>query len=84
MNCQRNANSVLPTELPHKFSYIVAIFIHNHFESPNSLFNENYLNKILRWDTYISDWIFGKLIFENKTKMKIFPLLFGLERDENL
>jgi hypothetical protein len=25
----------LPSELPHKFSYIVAIFIHNHFESPN-------------------------------------------------
>jgi hypothetical protein len=24
-----------PTELPHKFSYIVAILIHNYFESPN-------------------------------------------------
>jgi hypothetical protein len=35
MNCQRNVNSILPTELPHKFSYIVAILIHNYFESPN-------------------------------------------------
>jgi hypothetical protein len=25
----------LPTQLPHKFSYIDAILIHNHFESPN-------------------------------------------------
>jgi hypothetical protein len=24
-----------PTQLPHTFSYIVAILIHNHFESPN-------------------------------------------------
>jgi hypothetical protein len=24
MNCQRNVNSTLPTQLPHKFSYIVA------------------------------------------------------------
>jgi hypothetical protein len=36
MNCQRNVNSILPTQLPQKFSYIVAILIHNHFESPNS------------------------------------------------
>jgi hypothetical protein len=35
MNCQRNVNSILPTQLPHKFSYILAIFIHNHFESSN-------------------------------------------------
>jgi hypothetical protein len=34
MNCERNVNSILPTQLPHKFSYIVAILIHNHFESP--------------------------------------------------
>jgi hypothetical protein len=32
MNCQRNVNSI---QLLHKFSYIVAIFIHNHFDSPN-------------------------------------------------
>jgi hypothetical protein len=37
MNCQRNVNSILPTDLPHKFSYIVAILIHNHFKSPNIL-----------------------------------------------
>jgi hypothetical protein len=35
MNCQGNVNSTLPTQLPHKFSYIVAILGHNHFESPN-------------------------------------------------
>jgi hypothetical protein len=35
MNCQRNINSTLPTQLPHKCSYIVAILGHNHFESPN-------------------------------------------------
>jgi hypothetical protein len=35
MNCQTNINYILPTQLPHKFSYIVAILIHNHFESPN-------------------------------------------------
>jgi hypothetical protein len=35
MNCQRNVNCILPTQLPHKFSYIVAILIHNHFELPN-------------------------------------------------
>jgi hypothetical protein len=28
MNCQRNINSTLPTQLPHKFSYIVAILSH--------------------------------------------------------
>jgi hypothetical protein len=33
MNYQRNVNSILPTQLPHKFSYIVVILIHNHFES---------------------------------------------------
>jgi hypothetical protein len=35
MNCQRNVNSTLPTQLPHKFSYIVAILGNNNFESPN-------------------------------------------------
>jgi hypothetical protein len=32
MNCQRNVNSILPTQLPHNFFYIVAILIHNHFD----------------------------------------------------
>jgi hypothetical protein len=32
MNCQRNVNSILPTQLPHKFSYIDAILIHNDFD----------------------------------------------------
>jgi hypothetical protein len=35
MNCQRNVNYTPPTQLPHKFSYIVARLLHNHFESPN-------------------------------------------------
>jgi hypothetical protein len=34
MKCRRNVNSTPPTQLPHTFSDIVAIFIHNHFESP--------------------------------------------------
>jgi hypothetical protein len=45
MNCQRNVNSLLPPELSHTFSYIAAIFIHNHFESPSRLldnFNNNF------------------------------------------
>jgi hypothetical protein len=37
MNCQRNVNSILPTQLSHRFSYMVAILIRNHFESPNIL-----------------------------------------------
>jgi hypothetical protein len=32
LNCQRNVNSIVPTQLPHKFQYIL---IHNYFESPN-------------------------------------------------
>jgi hypothetical protein len=35
MKCQTNVNSTPSTQLPHTFSYIVAILIHNHFESPN-------------------------------------------------
>jgi hypothetical protein len=35
MKCQKNVNSTPSTQLPHKFSYIVAILIHNYFESPN-------------------------------------------------
>jgi hypothetical protein len=31
-----NVNPILPIQLPHTFSYILAILIHNHFESPNS------------------------------------------------
>jgi hypothetical protein len=37
MNRQRNVNSTLPRQLPHTFSYIVAILIHNYFESPNRI-----------------------------------------------
>jgi hypothetical protein len=35
MKCHTNVNSTPPTQLPHTFSYTVAILIHNHFESPN-------------------------------------------------
>jgi hypothetical protein len=35
MKCHTNVNSTPFTQLPHKFSYIVAILGHNHFESPN-------------------------------------------------
>jgi spore cortex formation protein SpoVR/YcgB (stage V sporulation) len=38
MKCHTNDNSTSSTQLPHKFSYIVAILGHNHFESPNNLF----------------------------------------------
>jgi hypothetical protein len=33
MKCHTNDNSTSSTQLPHKFSYIVAILGHNHFES---------------------------------------------------
>jgi hypothetical protein len=36
MKCHKNDNSTSSTQLPHKFSYIVAILDHNHFESPNT------------------------------------------------
>jgi hypothetical protein len=35
MKCHTNVNHTPPTQLPHKFSYTVAILSHNHFESPN-------------------------------------------------
>jgi hypothetical protein len=51
MNCQGNVNSTLPTQLPRKFSYIVAILGHNHFESPNkckiNLETKNFLRRQL-------------------------------------
>jgi hypothetical protein len=37
MKCHTNDNSTSATQLPHKFSYIIAILGHNHFESPNTL-----------------------------------------------
>jgi hypothetical protein len=47
---QMHVYEMSPTQLPHKFSYIVVILIHNHFDSPNrfeskvfiSYFNYNY------------------------------------------
>jgi hypothetical protein len=40
MKCHTNINSTPFTQLPHKFSYIVAILGHNHFESPNMSIEE--------------------------------------------
>jgi hypothetical protein len=36
MKGRTNDNSTSSTQLPHKFSYIVAILGHNHCESPSS------------------------------------------------
>jgi hypothetical protein len=36
MKCHTDVNSTPTTQLPHTFSYIVAILIHNHFESLNT------------------------------------------------
>jgi hypothetical protein len=55
MNCQGNVNSTLSTHLPRKFSYIVVIIRHNHFESPNML-----LNFDSAWMTW---WVLG-IVFE--------------------
>jgi hypothetical protein len=41
MKFQKNVNSMLHTEWPNIFSYIVAIFIHNNFESPNTFINSH-------------------------------------------
>jgi hypothetical protein len=41
MKCHTNDNSTSSTQLPHKFSYIVDILGHNHFESPNMYNNRN-------------------------------------------
>jgi hypothetical protein len=37
MKCRTDVNFTPPTQLPHTFSYIVAILIYNHFESVNNL-----------------------------------------------
>jgi hypothetical protein len=38
MKCHANVNSTPPTQLPHNFSYIVAILGQNHFESLNIIY----------------------------------------------
>jgi hypothetical protein len=43
MKCHTNINSTPLTQLPDKFSYIVAILGHNHFESPNMYYSSNIL-----------------------------------------
>jgi hypothetical protein len=75
MNCQRNVNSILPTQLPHKFSYIVAILTHNHFESPNMYYRGGYESKISLDDAPSSQTIHLFLtIFSalDKTKVHIY------------
>jgi hypothetical protein len=59
MDCQRNINSTLPTQLPHKFSYIVTILGHNHFESPNTceliIFSYNITSGMIIIDDIMSE-----------------------------
>jgi hypothetical protein len=43
MKCHTNVNFTPPTQLPHTFSSIVAILIHNHFKSPN-MYSQNVLD----------------------------------------
>jgi hypothetical protein len=50
MKCHTNDNSTPSTQLPHKFSYIVAILIHNHFESPNRC--SEYFGTVCKVDFY--------------------------------
>jgi hypothetical protein len=57
MNCQRNVNSTLPTQLPHQFSYIVPILGYNHFESPSRSANKRQttvtINQILTQNWFL-------------------------------
>jgi hypothetical protein len=48
MKCHTNVNSTPFTQLPHKFSYIVAILGHNHFESPNMSIRESKWRQITK------------------------------------
>jgi hypothetical protein len=68
MNCQRNINSILPTQLPHKFSYIVAILGHNHFESPNTyrLIRITSLNYLLAYHFLLVNLMFWFFCWEIK------------------
>jgi hypothetical protein len=50
MKCHTNVISTPPTQLPHKFSYTVAIFIHNLLDHPILLLFHFYLIKIERID----------------------------------
>jgi hypothetical protein len=49
LNCQKNVNSIPPTQLPHKFLYIVVRFIHNYFESPNIYISISIASKQSDW-----------------------------------
>jgi hypothetical protein len=46
MKCHTNGNYISSTQLPHKFSYIVAILGHNHFESPNNISIEGFFAQV--------------------------------------
>jgi hypothetical protein len=57
MNCQRNLKSILPIQLPHKCSNIVARFIHNYFESPNKYWVNTFRFRLQdRCSSKQSDW----------------------------
>jgi hypothetical protein len=64
MKCHINVNYTPPTQLPHKFSYIVATLTHNNFESLNTKFvmrNEAFCCSFLtvhRWrQIFFNAWL---------------------------
>jgi hypothetical protein len=58
MNCQSNVNSVLTTQLPHKFSYIVAIPIHNPFLSPDINVWSKLLSNFIYKNVFVKELVF--------------------------
>jgi hypothetical protein len=94
MNCQRNVNSILLTQLPHKFSYIVARFIHNYFESQSDWFDSQFHNQLsndicacrqINWNRnkitmYICTTFVGQIAKQHKSKGKCnFILIYWIE-----
>jgi hypothetical protein len=70
MKCHTNINSTSFTQLPHKFSYIVAILGHNHFESPNILFQvKNILGRVFSLQRNILRVFLGREKFEKKKRI---------------
>jgi hypothetical protein len=68
MKCHTNVNSTPPTQLPHTSSYIVAIPIRNHFESPNTnIQNDKYKKTGL---DAVSPFLIGKYTGCFKTAAK--------------
>jgi hypothetical protein len=97
MNCQRNVNSILPKELAHTFSYIVAIFIHNHFNILRNVISVAYSTSVLelyarhfhpayfnRESTEIRElevWVLGFHNVKKKTCITYFRRSFPIKKD---